>query len=166
MGVAAMVEPRGLKMAFQRSGFQQSVSVTKDCWEFEPQPPPSLRGHTCTLVNILPRTWALMHRDPNGRGPWCSLRHKSHATQRHGREAWIYGWRSTQTHGILIRQVCVCVCPCADAAISGLLRAAEMLFLPIFFATDTKDPFTPIMHQHQPECISPLPFAVCLCQTR
>lgn len=44
-------------MAFQRSGFQQSVSVTKDCWELEPAfhplhpppppPPPPFPLHCC-----------------------------------------------------------------------------------------------------------------------
>lgn len=96
-----------------------AVSVTKDCWELEPpfHPPPTPpRRHTCTVVNTLLHTWALMHRDPNGRttgrGSWHALQHRSHATQRHSRESWIYGWRSAQMHGIytvFICQVCVSV---------------------------------------------------------
>lgn len=149
-------------MAFQRSGFQQSVSMTKDCWELETpfHRTPPLHGCTCTVVNILLHTWALMHRDPNGRagrGSWCSLWHKSHDTRQQRRESWIHAWSSIQTHGIYTAR---CVCPCVDAAISGLLRAAEMLFLPIFFGMDSKDPFTLVMHQHEPECISPFPFSV------
>lgn len=77
-------------------------------------PPP--RRHTCTVVKTVLHTWALMHRDPNGRtagrGSWLALQHGSHATQRHSRESWIYGRRSAQMHGIytvLICQVCVSV---------------------------------------------------------
>lgn len=133
-----------------------------------PPPPTSTPPHPlslCTVVNILLHTWALMHRDPHGRASgrrsWCSLRHKSHATQQRRRESRIHGYRSVQTHGIYAAFICQeCVWPCVHAAISGLLRAAETLFLPIFFGTDTKDPFTPVMHQHEPECISPFPFSV------
>lgn len=59
------------EMAFLLSAFQQSVSVTKDCWESEPQfhSTLSLHKHTCActhaykVVNILP-TWLPIHKNP------------------------------------------------------------------------------------------------------
>lgn len=112
---------------------------------------------TRTVANIL-HTWVLIHtnliRQSAVERPQCT-----------NQVPFKVSVREQNVHLYLC--LCVlCVCVCVLTCLCLLLAKDSRKDFSSCMASHTKEPLSPIMHHHNPECISPFKFTVSLCWTQ